>query len=209
MSPRRWTHLHRQLRLVDVNCGCNCILIIKANENISRCHVLLSLTLLLHWYEWGVPSPVQHGERHRLRGLPAVNPPAPPAHQERLLHQVSSVIFIHLWLLSNGVPVIIGFMSLNLVPNSWNEALANVTLNLFLITNDLLIVALLVYLRPTYISKLKPGWNVIVPKNNSFIDFGEPVLKCLYITLTVFLVIFLKVFPVQVEMFGCLISSLM
>lgn len=52
---------------------------------------MFSLTLLLHWYEWGVPSPVKYGERHSLRDLLSVNPSAPIAYQEWLLHQVSSV----------------------------------------------------------------------------------------------------------------------
>lgn len=52
---------------------------------------LFSLTLLLYRYEWGVPSPVQHGERHWVRSLLPVNPSAPIAHQEWLLHQVGSV----------------------------------------------------------------------------------------------------------------------
>lgn len=49
---------------------------------------LFSLTELLHWYEWSVPSPFQHGEGHRLRNLLPVHPSALIAYQERLLHQV-------------------------------------------------------------------------------------------------------------------------
>lgn len=64
--------------------------IINSHWLLSRKKILFlfSLTELLHWYEWSIPSPVQHGEGHRLRNLLPVHPSALIAYQERLLHQV-------------------------------------------------------------------------------------------------------------------------
>lgn len=60
--------------------------------------VLVFLNWTLNWYEWSVPSPVQHGEGHRLRNLLPVHPAALIAYQERLLHQVrASFHFYFFW----------------------------------------------------------------------------------------------------------------
>lgn len=68
------------------------------------CNGFSPLTVLLHWYEWGLPSPVQHGEGHGFRDLLPVNPPASVAHQERLLHQVISTWFFCTLLLLSTFP---------------------------------------------------------------------------------------------------------
>lgn len=71
---------------------------------LSHSQWLSPLTVLLHWYEWGLPSPVQHGEGHGFRDLLPVNPPASVAHQERLLYQVISTWFFCTLLLWSTFP---------------------------------------------------------------------------------------------------------